>query len=112
MTLFASEGFHLIDGGLRFDLRLGLAGLRQSELGIRLSAHQDELRAAVVTVMHQLLRLLHFFLCELHRERGWRNAVGSDLLCAANPRFGRCDALGRRRVTTATCHEYRAQYET
>src|SRR5260221_6278623 len=102
----------LLDGLLGFGLGLLLALLREGELGIGLGAHQNELGALVVAVLHELLGLLYFLLRELHREGRGRYASGPDFLRATNGRLGGCSALGGCRIATASSQKYRAHDET
>src|SRR5882724_4989062 len=89
----APQRFDLLDGFLGFSLRLLLASLGQGELGIGLRPHENELGTLVVPVLHELLRLLHLFLGQFHRQRGSRHASCAYFLRAADARLGRGNAL-------------------
>src|SRR4051794_22561233 len=104
----APHRFDLIDRLLGLGLGLLLAGLRERELGIRLRAHEDELGALVVAVLHELLGLLHFLLRQLHGKGRARHGSRSDFLRAADGRLGGRNAFGGRRIATASSRKYRA----
>src|SRR5882672_6980392 len=98
----APQRFDQLDGFLGFGLRLLFARLGQRELGIGLRPHEDELGALVVPVLHELLRLLHLFLGQLHRERRGRHASGAYLLRSADARLRGSNAFRGRWVASTS----------